>query len=149
RRGDFESYRAVCWDVLRWYAPEDMVAKEPALRIQRSATAAQASRWPMVAALVALLSTAAPEPGVDVKWSLELGRRAAAAETDEYRAYYLLARGAAEYRAGQFATAVEVLPQAIAQFQQPNEKLLLGWQGWPFIEAPCRAQAYLFLAMAH
>jgi hypothetical protein len=114
RKGDLAGYRALCSEMVRRFELERTKARKP---------------WE--AAQITLLCTAAPGAVGDPKPPLELGRRIASA--DDQEPYFLLARGAAEFRAGQHQAAIETLTGSVARFE----------------DAPGRAQANLFLAMAH
>jgi serine/threonine protein kinase len=126
KMGDVNGYRALCSQMLRECEPEGTTAKNPW-------TTAMS---PWLADQIARLCTAAPGAVDDPKRLLALGRRAASA--DGQNPSFLLARAAAEFRAGEFQAAVEVLPRSVAR-----------WEYWEYPYPPCRAQANLFLAMAH
>jgi tetratricopeptide (TPR) repeat protein len=139
RRGDRDDHRALCAELLRQYAPEEAAVKEGSLSVKQLN--------PAYAAATARLCAAAPGTVEDPKRLLELGRRAAAAEDQD--AHLLLGRGAAVYRAGQFAAAVEVLTRSVARFQEQPADELVRIRSWPYLGPAGRAQAHLFLAMAH
>jgi serine/threonine protein kinase len=141
-RGDWEAHRAVCTELLREYASQDTTAKEGLSNVKQLGPEQAAQ-----AAANVRLCAAVPEAGQDPKRLLELSRRAATANDQD--AAILLARGAAEYRAGQFAAAVEVLTRALARFQEQPADELAQHQSWPYLGSAGRAQAHLLLAMAH
>jgi hypothetical protein len=104
------------------------LCSEMVRRFEQEGTTAKA---PWEAATITRLCTAAPGAVDDPKRPLELGRRAASA--DDQEPYFLLSRRAAEFRAGQHQAAIGTLSGSVGRFD----------------DAPGRAQAHLFLAMAH
>jgi tetratricopeptide (TPR) repeat protein len=134
RRGDLEGYRALCAELLRRSAPDNTTAKKG------SSSVNPPNRFDDE--LIARLCSAAPGAVKDPKGLLELGRRLALNDPIVEAA---LARGAAEYRAGEFPAAVESLTQALVRFKEFRNPQ---WPG-PFIGPPEQAQAHLFLSMAH
>jgi tetratricopeptide (TPR) repeat protein len=110
RHGDVDGYGALCAEMLQRF---------------------EGTKEPVVAEQVARMCTLIPGVVDNPRRALELGRKAVAADANQ--PFFLLARGSAEYRAGQFQAAVETLGESARKNGQP----------WG------RAQAELFLAMAH
>jgi tetratricopeptide (TPR) repeat protein len=109
RRGDVDGYRALCVEMLQRF---------------------EGTKEPIVAEQVARMCTLIPGAVDDPRQALELGRKAVASDTNQ--PFFLLARGSAEFRAGQFQAAVETLSESVRKNDLPSG----------------RAQAELLLAMA-
>jgi serine/threonine protein kinase/tetratricopeptide (TPR) repeat protein len=136
RRGDLEGYRALCAELLRRSAPDNTTAKKGSSSVKPPTRSEEVE--------IARLCSAAPRAVEDPKGPLELGRRFA---LDDSQAETVLARGAVEYRAGEFPAAVETLTQALVRFKEQYRNP--PWPQWPFAAPPLQAQAHLFLSMAH
>jgi serine/threonine protein kinase/Flp pilus assembly protein TadD len=117
--GDVEGYRRVCGEMLE--------------RFSHTADLAVAERTAQDCLL-------APDAVPDLRPVMQLADRAVTGTQHHtgYR-YFLLTRGMADYRAGQFANALDWLNQSLSLAREPRYGS----------ESELVARTYLFLAMAH